>query len=80
MARKERPVPAGGSEDGAVQRTFVNDLLFGRIAAKALVETTVPGPPGRVRQARFTEQGTPAPDVEIKFTKRRLTKLEYDEP
>ena len=77
--KKEKPLKGDG-RDGADYREFITDLLDGSIHATKLHDTTVPDGTQDVTVKRFAENGDPLPDEVITVPKRRLTKLEYDDP
>lgn len=78
--RKTKPLKGNGVDNRADYGEFMAGLLGGTIRAERLVESSVPNGSDEVRLARFDEQGQPLPDVVITVQRRRLTKLEYDEP
>jgi hypothetical protein len=79
--RKERPLVSDG-RDGRDYADFMAGLLNGTIVATKLIDTTVPDGTQQVTVPQFTndEAHQPLPDVVLTVPKRRLTKLEYDDP
>jgi len=77
--KKERPLKGNG-RDGADYADFMAGLVGGTIVATKLIDTTVPDGTQDVTVKRFDENGAPLPDEVVTVPKRRLTKLEYDDP
>jgi hypothetical protein len=77
--RKERPL-RGSGRDGTDYREFMGGLLAGTIHATRLVDTTVPDGTQEVTVEQYDENGQRLPDVVISVPRRRLTKLEFDDP
>jgi hypothetical protein len=77
--RKVRPI-RGDGRDGLDYREFIDGLCDGSIRATRLVDTTVPDGTRDVVVQRLDENGVRLPDEVVTVSKRRLTKLEYDDP
>jgi len=86
--RKTRPLKGSG-RDGRDYGEFIDGLVDGSIRATLLVDTTVPDGTQQIVIKRRDEDGgvsldeahgTPLPDETVTVPKRRLTKLEYDDP
>jgi hypothetical protein len=77
--RKQRPL-RGNGRDGVDYQDFIDGLCNGTIRATVLVDTTVPDGTRDVVLKRFDEDQNPLPDETVTVSKRRLTKLEYDDP
>ena len=78
-ARKNRPL-RGNGRDGIDYQDFITGVLDGSIKATKLVETTVPDGNQDVAIPQIDTQGNRGPDLIVTVPKRRLTKLEYDDP
>lgn len=78
-ARKNRPL-RGTGRDGIDYQDFITGVLDGSIKATRLVETTVPDGTQDVAVPQIDAQGNRGPDQIVTVPKRRLTKLEYDDP
>jgi hypothetical protein len=78
-ARKQKPLKGNG-RDGVDYAAFITGVLDGSILATRLVETTVPDGTEDIHVPQRDAQGNPLPDQVVTVQKRRLTKLEYDEP
>lgn len=78
-ARKNRPLQGNG-RDGADYLTFIAGVCDGSIKATRLVETTVPDGTQDVTVPQIDAQGNRGPDQIVTVPRRRLTKLEYDDP
>jgi hypothetical protein len=77
--KKERPLKGNGS-DGQDYAAFVAGLLDGSIRATKLIDTTVPDGTQQISVPQVDANGDPLPDIVLTLPKRRLTKLEYDDP
>jgi hypothetical protein len=79
--KKTRPLKGNG-RDGLDYAEFMAGLLSGSITATKLIETSVPDGTGTVRLEQYDDQGNRVlPDLVIPgVPKRRLTKLEFDDP
>lgn len=77
--RKDRPLKGDG-RDGADYLAFIAGVCDGSIKATRLVETTVPDGTQDVVIKQVDDQGRPLPDQVVTVPRRRLTKLEYDDP
>lgn len=87
--RKERPVKGNG-EDGVDYSEFIHALARGEIQATTLRDTTVENGTRTVKHRAFvadasgdlTVDGTRGRlvEVDVVVPRRRLTKLEWDEP
>jgi hypothetical protein len=78
--KKTRPLKGNG-RDGLDYAEFMAGLLSGSVEATKLIETTVPDGTETVRLMQFDDQGNRQRDVLIPdVPKRRLTKLEFDDP
>lgn len=78
-ARKNRAL-RGNGRDGVDYQDFITGVLNGSIKATRLVETTVPDGTQDVAVKQFDGQGNPLPDQVVTVPRRRVTKLEYDDP
>lgn len=78
-ARKQRPL-RGNGRDGVDYIDFINGVCNGSIKATRLVETTVPDGTIDVVVPQIDAQGNRGPDQIVTVPKRRLTKLEFDDP
>jgi hypothetical protein len=77
--KKERPLKGDG-RDGRDYGEFMAGLLDGSIVATKLIDTTVPDGTQQVTVPQVDANGDPLPDIVLTLPKRRLTKLEYDDP
>lgn len=75
--RRSRPLKGNG-RDGADYLEFINAVLRGEVVATALIDTTVPDGVHTVRLPRFDAQGRRLEDLEVTYTRRRVTSIEAD--
>lgn len=81
MASKKKGRPLrGNGRDGRDYAEFMAGLLNGTIVATQLHDTTVPDGTHDLVLKQFDENGNPRPDETVTVPKRRITKLEYDDP